>query len=731
MAKLLYRLGAAAARRRLIFLVTSLAVLAGALIMALSSSGSFAPGHSIPGSPAQVALEKANRHFPEEGGIEGDVLFVAPNGAKINDESVVRQMRAVMERMQAVDVVAEVGDPLDRVSEDGRVAVGSVNFDLEPGAEVDPAQQEAVRAAGAAFNDQFNDHGGRVIFGGDAFEEELAPFGTPEAIGIAVALLVMLITFGSVMAAGIPILTAVLGVGGSVAGTLLATAYFDISQHALTLAIMLGLAVGIDYALLIVSRHRAQLTRGMAMAESVAMATATAGSAVLFAGLTVIIALAGLTLAGVPMLTSMGLAATGAVALAVLLALTALPAIMSMAGNRLRPKPSSRAARRALDTESRGFAVRWLDAVIRHPRKVMVAVVLSLAVVAIPAAQLRVALADNGSAAKTSEPRQVYDLIAGAFGPGVNGPLPVLVEGDSVAEINSTAEQVVDIVKPMSGIAEVNEPLIAPDNQAAVVNIVPATGPNDSATSTLVDNLRAALLPISAESGSYVAVTGLTATSIDVVDKTSSALLPFTIVVVGLSLLLLLLAFRSWTIPLKATLGFLLSVGAAFGAMVAVFQWGWLAGVLGVPLVGSVPSFVPIIVMAVLFGLAMDYEVFLVSAMREHYAHHGNAHEAIRAGGRNAGRVVVAAAAIMITVFFSFLFSHDPNVMPIAFALAFGVLVDAFLVRLTLVPAVLKILGDRAWRLPRWLDRVVPKVDVEGQDLAKDDSIAREPELVS
>ncbi|MFD3482219.1 MMPL family transporter [Streptomyces sp. NPDC058665] len=730
MAQLLYRLGAAAARRRLIFLLTSLAVLAGALIFAFSSSGSFAPGHSIPGSPAQVALEKANRHFPDEGGIEGDVLFVAPNGAKIKDDSVVRRMRAVMERMRAEDLVADVSDPLERVSEDGRVAVASVRIDLEQDAEVEPAQQEEVRATGAAFNERFNDQGGRVIFGGDAFEEELAPFGTPEAIGIGVALLVMLITFGSVVAAGIPILTAVLGVGGSVAGTLLATAYFDVSQNALTLAIMLGLAVGIDYALLIVSRHRAQLTRGMPMAESIAMATATAGSAVLFAGLTVIIALAGLTLAGVPMLTSMGLAAAGAVALAVLVALTALPGVMSLAGDRLRPKPSSRAARRALDTESRGLAVRWVDAVIRHPRKVVVAVVLSLAVVAVPAAQLRLALADNGSAPKTSEPRQVYDLIAGAFGPGVNGPLPVLVEGDSVAEINSTAEKVIDAVEPMSGIAEVSGPLIAPDKQAAMVSIVPATGPNAEATNALVGDLRAALVPIGAQTGGYVAVTGMTAISIDAVDKTSGALLPFTVVVVGLSLLLLLIAFRSWTIPLKATAGFLLSVGAAFGAMVAVFQWGWLAGVLGVPLVGSVPSFVPIIVMAVLFGLAMDYEVFLVSAMREHYAHHGNAHDAIRAGGRDAGRVVVAAAAIMITVFFSFLFSHDPNVMPIAFALAFGVLVDAFLVRLTLVPAVLKLLGDRAWRLPRWLDRVVPKVDVEGQALAKNEPATREPELV-
>lgn len=748
MAEFLYRLGAGAAKRRLVFLGVPLAVLAAALVLAFSSPGSFAPGQAIPGSPAQAALEKLDRHFPAAGGVSGVVLFVAPEGARVTDEAVARQVHAVMDRVQALDAVAGVGDPLREVSDGGRTAAGSVTFDLPAGAEADSALQQAVRAAGAPYHEQFDGQGGRVLFGGDAFEEDLSPFGTPEAVGIGVALLVLLITFGSVLAAGIPLLTAVLGVGGSVAATLLAASRFDVSQNALTLAIMLGLAVGIDYALLIVSRHRAQLTRGMAVRESVALATATAGSAVLFAGLTVIIALAGLTVAGVSVLTSMGLASAGAVALAVLLALTALPAVLSLAGERLRPRASSRAARRALEPQAGGLAVRWVDGVLRHPRTVVVAVVLGLAVVATPATQVELALTDDGSAARTSEPRQVYDLVAGAFGPGANGPLAVLVESapagptstdgapptdgpTSVAGLTSTARRVIDTIRTMPGVAKVSGPLVAPDGQAAVVRIVPRTGPRDPATSALVADLRAALGPIGTQTGTYVAVTGLTAVSIDVADKLNGALLPFTVVVVGLSLLLLLIAFRSWTVPLKATAGFLLSVGAAFGAMVAVFQWGWLAGPLGVPQVGPVASFVPVIVMAVLFGLAMDYEVFLVSAMREHHARHGDAHEAIRAGSRNAGRVVVAAAVIMVTVFASFLFSHDPNVMPIAFALAFGVLVDAFLVRLTLVPAVLKLLGDRAWRLPRWLDRVVPAVDVEGHGPAEGGPAVREPELVA
>ena len=732
MAEFLYRLGAVAARRRWLFLVASLLVIVGALAAMVGFAGSFSPGHAIPGSPGQVALQKAEQHFPDEGGIEGDVVFVAPNGARITDKAVAGQVTAAMGRLQKVPGIGEVGDPLEQVSDDGRVAVASLAFDLPAGAEVDPAQQETVRAAGAAFGDS----GGRVLFGGDAFEEELEPFGVPEFIGLGVALLVLLVTFGSMLAAGIPLITAALGVGGTAAGILLLANVFDVSQNALTLALMLGLAVGIDYALLIVSRHRSHLVRGMGVRESVALSTATAGSSVLFAGLTVIIALVGLTLAGVPMLTSMGLAAAGAVAIAVILAVTMLPAVMSLAGERLRPKPGSRAARRLLasTTGTGGAAARWVDWVIKHPKKIVVAVVLGIGVLAVPAVQLQVALNDNGSAAPASEPRLAYDLVAAAFGPGENGKLAVLIEGDTLAEINATAKTVIDTVTPMTGVAAVNGPLIAEDKQAAVVQIVPTTGPREAATTALVADLRSVLEPISARTGDYVAVTGLTVVSLDSVDQLNGALVPFTVVVVGLSLLLLLVAFRSWTVPLKATAGFLLSVGAAFGAMVAVFQWGWAADLLGVPLVGPVPSFAPIIVMAVLFGLAMDYEVFLVSAMREHYARHKNATEAIRAGARNSGRVVVAAAVIMIIVFASFLFSHDPNVMPIAAALAFGVLIDAFVIRLTLVPAVLKLLGDRAWHLPRWLDRVVPDVDVEGHHLTTtptQENTTREPELVS
>lgn len=357
---------------------------------------------------------------------------------------------------------------------------------------------------------------------------------------------------------------------------------------------------------------------------------------------------------------------------------------------------------------------------MRHPVRYLVAVTVGLLVIAAPAVKLQTALGDNGAQATTTSSRQTYDMISHAFGPGANGPLLVLVENHTPAGVASTATAVQHALDGVPGIAGVSPVDTAKDGAAARIQVVPATGPRTQATSDLVTHLRTAMTPVARSSGSYVAVTGQTAVSIDVSSKLNSSLLPFGTVVVGLSLVLLMLAFRSIAIPLKATIGFLLSVGSAFGATVAVFQWGWLSGPLGTPSQGPVTSFVPIIVMAVLFGLAMDYEVFLVSAMREDYGRRHDARGAVLAGARHASRVVVSAALIMISVFVSFFLGKDPGIMPIAFALAVGVLVDAFLVRMTLVPAVLALLGDRAWRLPRLLDRFLPHLDIEGDALKTD-----------
>ncbi|BCL25592.1 MMPL family transporter [Streptomyces aurantiacus] len=698
----------------------------GAVIgLGFSFAGSFEDSSSIPGSPAQTALTKMGRHFPSPDVQSADIVFQAPSGRKVTDADLRKSLAATLKATGDVRGVAEVSDPVesDTVSEDGRTAVAQVGFTTKKDEDVPAGTLDAVKAVGS----QAEQAGLKAVYGGDAYAPSTSPFGPPEMVGLGVALVILVITFGSLLAAGLPLLTAILGVVGTMAAMMGAANVLGVTDSAPTLAIMLGLAVGIDYALFIVSRHRSQLAAGMPVAESIAKANATAGSAVVFAGATVVIALAGLSVAGVPMLTSMGLASAGAVAAAVVLALGLLPALLGLVGGRLTPKAKAPRQRRAVPSGQVPMGERWVEGVLRRPVRALIVGTVALVALALPALQLKLAVTDEGNSPTTTSSRQAYDMVSDAFGPGANGPLVILVEDDDPTAVQSTATAVEDKLRDVKGIADISGVDVAEDKAAARIQITPDTGPRTQETSALVSHLRTEMRPLATSSGSYVAVTGLTAVSIDVSDKLSGALVPFAIVVVGLSVLLLMIAFRSVAIPVKATIGFLLSVGAAFGATVAVFQWGWLAGLLGVASTGPVASFMPIIVMAVLFGLAMDYEVFLVSAMREDYVRHRNARAAILTGARNAARVVTSAALIMISVFVSFLFSHDADIMPIAFALAFGVMVDAFLVRMTLVPAVLALLGDRAWWLPRRLDRLLPHLDVEGENVHAPDAASDVP----
>ncbi|MFI1439823.1 MMPL family transporter [Streptomyces fructofermentans] len=773
MATLLYRLGAFGARRWRTMLVGWLLALGAVIGLGFSLAGSFEDSSSIPGSPAQTALDRMDRHFPSPDTQSAQIVFRAPPGQRLTDPGLRKPLAATLAATGDVRGVAEVGDPVEEgaVSEDGRTAVAEVAFTTKEDEDVPAGTLDAVRAAGAHA-----ERAGLVtIYGGDAFEESTSPFGPAEMVGLGVALVILVITFGSLVAAGLPLVTAVLGVVGTMAAMTGLATVVGVTDSAPTLSIMLGLAVGIDYALFIVSRHRAQLAAGMPVARSVAEANATAGSAVVFAGATVVIALAGLSVAGVPMLTSMGLASAGAVAMAVVLALGLLPAVMGMAGTRLTPRPgkdrpaghgdrtpgarsvpgllrlplrvvgrlSSVAARtagrgrtpgsdgRTGRTATHGGRVtlgeRWTAGVLRRPVRTLVLGTLLLAALALPATQLRLAVTDEGNSPTGTSARQAYDVIGDAFGPGANGPLVVLVEADDPAAVGTAATDVRAGLHDVDGIADIGDVDTAEDGTAARIRIIPSTGPRTEETSALVSRLRTEARRAAEAGGAHAAVTGMTAVSIDVSDKLGGALVPFAIVVVGLSLLLLMIAFRSVAVPVKATIGFLLSVGAAFGATVAVFQWGWAAGLLGVSGEGPVPSFMPIIVMAVLFGLAMDYEVFLVSAVREDYVRHRDARAAVLTGARNAARVVTSAALIMVSVFIGFLFSHDADIMPIAFALAFGVLVDAFLVRMTLVPAALALLGDRAWWLPRRLDRLLPHLDVEGGNRRTPDAAPLDP----
>ncbi|MBB3677414.1 MMPL family transporter [Modestobacter versicolor] len=720
MSTLLHRMGRAAYRHRVAVSAAWVAVLALVVVLFVTVGGEFDDEFTIPGSESQAALDQLREASPAAAGAGADLVFIAPDGSAVTEPQYAAAIGDVVAAAGRVDQVAAVQDPFttQQVSPDGRAALATVQYGV-PAEQLDADALETLQAATTAAADA----GLRVEVGGGAFATGAVTVGPTELVGVVVAVLVLVLTFGSLLAAGMNLLVALVGVAIGLVGLLALSGAITLSSTAPTLALMIGLAVGIDYTLFILSRHRSQLAAGMAPEESAGRATGTAGSAVVFAGLTVVIALSGLSVVGIPFLTVMGLGAAGTVLVAVLVALTLVPALMGFAGARLVPAPGSRAARREqalaehAGAPARTGGARWAALVTRRPALTVALTLVALLVVSIPALQLRLALPDAGTAAEDSTERQAYDAVSEFFGPGVNGPLVVLVDGLDPATAEQTAGAVAAAIGEVDDVVYAVPQLLA-DGSSAIVQVVPESGPQDEATSTLVGDLRDLAPDLERQTGvAEIAVTGQTAVAIDVSDRLAGALLPFALVVVGLALVLLLLVFRSVLVPVKAALGFLLSVGASFGAVVAVFQWGWLMDVLGVPATGPVISFMPILLMAVLFGLAMDYEVFLVSRMREEHVHGGAPRASVVAGMRHASRVVVAAALIMFAVFASFVHIEDVTVKAIAFGLAVGVLVDAFVVRMTLVPAVLALLGRSAWWLPRWLDRLLPDLDVEGAKL--------------
>ncbi|MBT0773998.1 MMPL family transporter [Kineosporia sp. J2-2] len=713
MASALYRLGRFAYRRRLLVLVSWLLILLVAGGTAGRLGSNLDDAFTLPGSSSQEAMDDLGEALPSAAGTSAQIVFRAPGGQKITDPQNRQTVQQALAAAGKAPQVVAVSDPFQgkTVSADGSTALASVSYAVESD-ELDedavPGLEQSVSAA--------RDAGLTVETGGQAYSGTGESGHVTELMGLAIALVVLLVTFGSFLAAGLPLLTALIGVAVGICGLYALSHVFTVSSTAPTLALMLGLAVGIDYALFLVSRHRGQLAQGLPVAESVARATATAGSAVLFAGVTVVIALLGLSVVQVPMLTVMGTAAAATVTTAVLVALTLLPALLGFAGERMRPAPGSRAYRRSRPGVANASR-RWVALTSRRPWLTIAVCVLALGAVAVPAADMELALPDKSTSPAGSTERKTYDLIAEEFGPGVNGPLLVVADTEGHNDPQRSAQAVAARLKEIPGVAAAIPAAYAQDGSVAVVQVVPATGPRDPATTELVTAIREAEAGILSETGTDTQVTGQTAIQIDLSDRLSAALVPYAVVVVGLSLVLLMMVFRSIAVPIKATLGYLLSIGSAMGFTVFVFQWGHGLGLLGVDEAGPLISFMPIILMSVLFGLAMDYEVFLVSGMHESHAHTGDARGAVLAGVQASGRVVVAAALIMIGVFASFALSDNPTIMMIALSLAFGVLVDAFVVRLTLVPAVLTLLGSRAWWLPRPLDRILPNLDVEGAKL--------------
>ncbi len=745
--------------------------------------------YRIPGTESQEALDALARTFPQVAGSSAQLIAVAPDGGDVTQSDFEADVAASIDAISGIPQVSSVSNPYDtpgsaNIAEDDSAVLVPIQLSVGTTA-VEPSTAQALQDAGAALEASLPD-GSQVSVGGQLFSQTSTGISATELVGLAVAFVVLLVTFASLAAAGMPLLTALLGASAALAIVYVGTRFLTITSTTPLLALMLGLAVGIDYALFIISRHQDQLKQGIEPEESTSRAVATAGSAVVFAATTVIIALLGLAVAGIPFLTTMGVAAALAVAIAVLISTTLTPALLGFAkwhvvARRFRPggaaaaaaavadaakptdaaestdaaKPTDAAKSTHPDEESepsapserpdphaeeplpddepaapvrRGFFAGWVRGVIRWPIVTVALVVIGLSLLAVPAASLRLALPDAGSLDETEPARITYDLIDEHFGPGYNGPL--LVTGQVIQSTDPVGlmDDIGAEIATVHGVASV--PLSTPNEagDTGIVQVIPEGGPDSEETKALVAELRGMHDHFQEEYGVDLAVTGYTAAGIDISIQLTEALLPFGVLIVGLSLVLLAMVFRSIVVPVTAALGYVLSIAAALGLTALVFVHGFLAGPIGVASVGTVISFMPIILMGVLFGLAMDYEVFLVTRMREDYVHHGTPRRAIIEGFVGSGRVVTAAAIIMVAVFAAFVPEGDASIQPIAFGLAVGVAIDAFVVRMTLIPAVLALFGHRAWWIPAWLDRLLPRFDVEGEGLSHELELADWPE---
>lgn len=618
------------------------------------------------------------------------------------------------------------------VSEDGSAAVGIVSFD-QPSMDVPAEDKKAITGVLTAADID----GVRVLPSQQLSQTVPQIVGPGEIVGLVIAAIVLVLMLGTFVGAGLPLVNALVGVGVGAAGALAFSGVVEMMSVTPVLGLMLGLAVGIDYALFIVNRHRQELRRGTPLRESIALANGTSGNAVVFAGLTVIIALVALNVTGIPFLGLMGTVGAACVLVAVLVAVTLTPALLSLAGTRVLSRkertrlealtPSGEGSHTApltgADPAEAAHAVRGAHRSPRMSTPAAVATTLGaialLVAVSIPFFSMRLGLPDGASEPVGSDAQVSYEIMADKFGEGYNGPLVVttdLPEGLSEEQATDAQLAVGEQLSALDHVGAVVPAGFNEDRTLGMLQLLPEEGPNAVSTEELVHELRT-VEP--AGEASNLAVAGMTSGAIDVSEKLASALPLYLGVVVGLSLLIMILVFRSILVPLIATGGFVLSVFAAMGGVVAIYQWGWLGSVFNVHHAGPVLSFLPTIMIGVLFGLAMDYQLFIASGMREAYAHGQPARSAVMSGLRAGRSVVIAAAIIMISVFGGFVFSHDAMIRPIGFGLAFGVLLDAFVVRLLLMPALMHLLGESAWWLPRWLERIMPDVDVEGAQLER------------
>lgn len=746
MSAALYALGRWCYNHGLRVLVIWLAIAALLGGIGLSIRGQFDNEFEIPGSSSEEALEQLHMTFPTGAALSATAVIVVPEGENV--EKLKDKIEPILDEFTDLELVDTVQSPWfeyakGQISDDGRAALATLSLSVT---EVPSLDTLDPIVDVAHHIEQQLPAGTTVTMGGPAFQMELPEISITEVLGVILSFIVLWVMLGSALTAIIPIFTALLGVGMAMFLMFGATSILSVNSVTPMLAIMLGVAVGIDYALFIFSRHRDQLREGMDAEESMARAIGTAGTAVVFAGLTNAIALTGLSITGLPFITVMGVFAAVAVAFAVLIALTLLPAFGGFLGERMRPKakktqrtdtqPGSEPGAREAQSQARGTGSAskkkglfrwWVGTTTSHPITTIIAVVALLGVCTIPAMNLTLSLPNAGQSPATRQARQAYDAIEEHFGPGYNAPLVVTVNIISSTDPLGLLEELSDEIKQVKGIDQI---ALAVPNQNAdtgMIQMFPTTASDDPETVKTVERLRA-LTDSWAETKDLDAnVTGFTAIQLDVTTKLGNAVGPFVTLVVGLTLVLLCAIFRSVWVPIKTAVGFLLSVGASFGISQLVFNEGWFGALINLEKPAAIISFLPILLIGILFGLAMDYEIFIASRIREEYTHGKPARQAIRDGFVASGPVVTAAALVMFAVFAFFVPAGMMAVKQIAFALAIGVLIDAFLVRMTLVPAVLALLGDHAWWMPKWLDTLLPVFDMEGEVLTKQLALANWP----
>jgi RND superfamily putative drug exporter len=717
MSSFLERLGQACARHP--WRTIGAWVLAALVIgMLAANARGYSESFEIPGTESQQATDLLKERFPAQAGATAQVVLHSDDGA-LTDPANTAAIDASLARVEQVRGVTAVVSPTEAgangLSRDATIGYAVVNYDKE-GNEIKPVDLDRLEAAMQPARDA----GLQVEFGGEVARAGEEPdLGSTEIYGLIAAMLVLLFAFGSVVAMGVPIGTALVGLGVGLSTVTVLTSFFDISEISTTIATMIGLGVGIDYALFVVTRHREQLAGGMSVTDSAGHANGTSGMAVLFAGTTVVIAICGLVVAGIPTVTTMGFSTAVVVAISVVAAVTLLPALLGLIGTKINSLRLPWVKRSQVEREMHpermrtGFWVRWAKHVASKPWRYLIASVVLLLALAAPALSMRLGQTDAGTLSTSSTQRRAYDLLGTGFGKGFNGPLLLVAEvpaGDQGALTG-----IVDAVKTDPDVAAVGVPRMNPGGDTAVIRVLPKSSPQAAATSDLVSRLRADVIPEAvAGTGVQVSVGGSTAAFIDISDRIADRLPWFIGAVIGLSFVLLAVVFRSLLVPLKAAVMNVLSIGAAYGVIVAVFQWGWFRELFGVEQSLPIVSFIPMMMFAILFGLSMDYEVFLLSRVREEWLRSGNARESVPAGLAATARVITSAALIMICVFLSFVLVDEPTVKMMGLGLATAVFVDATIIRMVLVPATMELLGDANWWLPRWLDRILPHLDLEG-----------------